>query len=145
MKEDARILGIDYGERRIGVAISDPFGWTARGVETIYWKGDLDGPVERINHLAKEYGVNRIVVGFPINMNGTVGPRGEKTLEFICHMAEKTDREIIKWDERLSTVAANRTMHEMGIKTSKKKGMVDQIAAVHILQGYLDSIRLSKG
>jgi len=137
-----RILGIDYGDSRIGIAVSDPFGWTAQAVETINWKGSLDKPVERIVSLIKEYSVDKVVVGFPKNMNGTIGSRGEQTQQFIDFLASKVQVEIIKWDERLTTVAANRTMHELGVKTSKKKKVVDQIAAVYILQGYLDSLRL---
>lgn len=135
-----RILGVDYGDSRIGIAVSDPMGWTAQGVETLEWRGDMGKPAERISKLAADYGAEKIVVGFPKNMNGTIGPRGEKTQEFIDLLATMTDIQIVKWDERLSTVSANRTMHEIGIKTSKKKKVVDQIAAVFILQGYLDSI-----
>jgi putative Holliday junction resolvase len=136
-----RILGIDYGDSRIGVAVSDPFGWTAQAVETINWKGSLNKPVERIVSLIKEYSADRVVVGFPKNMNGTVGPRGEQTQQFIDFLGSKVHTEIIKWDERLTTVSAKRTMHELGVKTSKKKKVVDQIAAVYILQGYLDSLQ----
>lgn len=135
-----RIIGIDYGDARIGIAVSDPFGWTAQAVETITWRNNLGKPIERIIQLTKEYNVEKIVIGFPKNMNGTIGPRGEKTLEFIDLLLQNVNKEVIKWDERLTSVAANRTMHEMGLKTSKKKGVVDQIAAVYILQGYLDSI-----
>jgi len=135
-----RILGVDYGDSRIGIAVSDPMGWTAQGIETLEWRGNMERPVERIAKLAGDYGAEKIIVGFPKNMNGTIGPRGEKTQEFIELLAVKTNIQIVKWDERLSTVSANRAMHEMGIKTSKKKKVVDQIAAVFILQGYLDSI-----
>ena len=135
-----RIMGIDFGDVRIGIAMSDPLGWTAQGVETIVWKGGMKQPAERIGKLAKDYGVEKIIIGFPKNMNGTVGPRGEKTIEFIDILSRFTDVDIVKWDERLSTVAANRTMHEVGMKTSRKKLVVDQIAAVFILQGYLDSM-----
>lgn len=149
-----RILGIDYGDARIGAAVSDPMGWTAQAVETIYLKEGETKAVKRICQLVGQYDADKVVVGFPRNMNGTVGPRGEKTIAFIqkldkavnCgedtgeHNAEK-NVEIIKWDERLTSVAANRTMHELGTKISKKKAIVDQIAAVYILQGYLDSIR----
>ena len=135
-----RIMGIDYGDSRIGVAVSDPLGWTAQGIETINRKTGPGAALDRIVRLVEEYDVSRIVVGFPVNMNGTVGPRGEKTLEFIEELSKKTGLEIIKWDERLTTVAANRAMHEMGIKTSRKKSIVDRIAAVYILQGYLDSL-----
>jgi len=121
--------------------VSDPLGFTAQGVETLVWKGKgMQQPAERIARLAKDYGVEKIIIGFPKNMNGTIGPRGEKTIEFIDVLSRYTDADILKWDERLSTVAANRTMHEVGMKTSKKKLVVDQIAAVFILQGYLDSM-----
>lgn len=135
-----RVLGVDFGDARIGIAVSDPFGWTAQGVETLRWKSDMQKPAERIARLAADYGAEKIIMGFPVNMNGTVGPRGEKTAEFIGVLSRYTGAEIIKWDERLTTVAANRTMHEVGMKTSKKKNVVDQIAAVFILQGYLDSM-----
>lgn len=136
-----RIMGIDFGDSRIGIAVSDVFGWTAQGVETVQWNGDLTKPVDRIKELIKEYTIEKIVVGFPRNMNGTIGPRGEKTAQFISFLSNKTGIEIIQWDERLTTVAANRAMHEMGIKTSKKKKIIDQIAAVYILQGYLDRVK----
>lgn len=136
-----RILGIDYGDSRIGIAVSDPFGWTAQAVETINVKNNLTSSIERIAQLIDIYKVEKIVLGFPINMNGTIGPRGEKTLEFMELLADKAKIEIIKWDERLSSVAANRIMHETEVKTSRKKNVVDQIAACYILQGYLDSIK----
>lgn len=135
-----RVLGIDYGDSRIGIAISDPLGWTAQALETITWRSDVEVPLKRISELVEEYGVKTVIVGFPKNMDGTVGARGEKTIEFIDLLQQRIkDIEVIKWDERLTTVAANRTMYEMGKKKSKKKLVVDQIAAVYILQGYLDS------
>lgn len=137
-----RILGIDYGDSRIGIAVSDPFGWTAQGLETIEWKNSMQKLMLKIEHLVDEYNVNKIVVGFPKNMDGTVGFRGEKTEEFIktlkthvCHV------EVVKWDERLTTVAAHRVMRETGVKAVNKKGMLDRLAAVYILQGYLDSLQ----
>jgi putative Holliday junction resolvase len=136
-----RILGIDYGDSRIGIAVSDPFGWTAQGLETINNKSGSNASISEILKLIDEYKVEKIVVGLPRNMNGTLGPRGEMTEEFIKRLENKTSLTVIKWDERLTTVAANRTMHELGTKTSKKKGLVDKIAAVYILQGYLDSIK----
>jgi putative holliday junction resolvase len=138
-KVNMRILGIDYGDSRIGVAVSDPFGWTAQGIDTIHLKGNLDNAILKIDEIVKKYNVEEIVVGFPKNMNGTIGPRGEKTIEFIEILKKTVNLKIEKWDERLTTVAANRAMHEMGVKTSKKKGIVDQIAAVYILQSFLDS------
>ncbi|HHV99273.1 MAG TPA: Holliday junction resolvase RuvX [Clostridiaceae bacterium] len=136
-----RIMGIDYGDSRIGIAVSDPFGWTAQGVETINSKGSEGKVLDRIIELIKQYNVEKIVVGYPRNMNGTIGPRAEKTDQFIKLLSARTDIDIIRWDERLSSVAANRTMHEIGTKTAKKKAIVDQIAACYILQGYLDSIK----
>ena len=137
-----RILGIDFGDARIGIAISDPFGWTAQGLDTITWKDNLDYPVEKICKLIKEYNIKEVIVGYPVNMNGTFGPRTIKTDEFIEHLTKKTKNvEIIKWDERLSTVAANRILNEVGIKSSKRKRTVDRVAATYILQGYLDSIK----
>lgn len=134
------ILGIDYGDSRIGVAKSDAMGWLAQGLETIKNNGGNRKPIERIVEIVKQFDIKTIVVGYPKNMNGTEGPKALKVQEFINQMAEALpDADIIKWDERLTTVAATRTMHELNIKTSKKKSIVDQIAAVYILQGYLDS------
>ncbi len=140
-----RIIGIDYGDSRIGIAVSDPLGWTAQAIETINWRNRIDEPLERIFEIINSYEAKKVIVGFPKNMNGTIGPRGEKTNEFIELLNNKVEGiEIIKWDERLSTVAANRTMNELGVKKSKKRQVVDQIAAVYILQGYLDAIALRK-
>lgn len=134
------ILGIDYGESRVGVAKSDALGFMAQGIETIKNEGGLKKPAARIAELATQYQIKKIVVGYPKNMNGTIGPKAEKVDKFIEIMAEVMPQiEFIKWDERLTTVAANRTMHEVGVKTKNKKGIVDQIAAGLILQGYLDS------
>jgi putative Holliday junction resolvase len=136
-----RIMGIDFGDSRIGVAVSDPLGWTAQGLDTIERKGTLEQAADEIRRLAEQYGVEKIVIGLPRNMNGTIGPSGEKAIEFGELLASVTGLEVVKWDERLTTVAANRLMHEVGMKTSKKKKSVDRIAAVFILQGYLDSMR----
>jgi len=134
-----RIMGIDFGDSRIGIAVSDPLGWTAQGLDTISWRGSVKQPAEQIKKLTAQYDVEKIVVGLPKNMNGTIGPSGEKAIEFGELLSEITGLEVVKWDERLTTVAANRMMHEVGMKTSKKKGSVDRIAAILILQGYLDS------
>lgn len=134
-----RIMGIDFGDSRIGIAVSDLLGWTAQGLETIRWSGSMAKPAEQIRQLAAQHEVRKIVIGLPKNMNGTIGPSGEKAMEFGRLLAEMTGLEVVQWDERLTTVAANRMMHEVGMKTSKKKGAVDRIAAVLILQGYLDS------
>lgn len=133
-------MGLDYGDNRIGVAVSDPFGWTAQGIETITCKNGTPNPIGRIRELVKQYNISRIVVGFPLNMNGTVGPRGEKTQQFIDLLVSELNIEVVKWDERLTTAAAHRTMRESGKKPSRNKGLVDKIAAVYILQSYLDSL-----
>lgn len=136
-----RIMGIDYGDSRIGIAISDALMFTAQGLETIKWKESIKEPLKRISNIIEEYNINKVVLGFPKNMNGTVGPRGEKTIQFAELLKKRIDDiEVILWDERLTTVAANRTMREMGVKKNNKKKVVDQIAAVYILQGYLDSL-----
>lgn len=134
-----RILGVDYGDSKIGIAISDLLGWTAQGLETIRVKEGVPDPIKRIKELVQEYDVKNIVVGFPKNMDGTIGIRGEKTIEFTNLLKEEIENIDVKlWDERLTTVSAKKAMHEMGMKTSKKKKVEDQMAAVFILQGYLD-------
>lgn len=134
-----RILGIDYGDSRTGIAVSDLMGWTAQGLETIIYKGDMKILLNRINEIIREYDVKSIVIGYPRNLNGSIGPRAEKTDEFIKVLIDKFGLIVIKWDEWLSTVSAHRDMNEMGVKNKKKKDLVDTIAAVHILQNYLDS------
>ena len=133
-----RILGIDYGDSRTGIAVSDLMGWTAQGLETITYKGDMKFLLNRIGEIIKEYDIKKIVIGYPRNLNGTVGPRAEKTEAFIEILIDKFGLNVIKWDEWLSTVSAHRDMNDMGIKNKKKRGLVDTIAAVHILQNYLD-------
>jgi len=137
-----RILGIDYGDSRTGIAVSDLMGWTAQGVETISYKGDYKMLLRRIEELILQYDVKKIVVGYPRNLNGTVGPRVAKTEEFIEILIDKFNLPVIKWDEWLSTVSAHRDMNEMGVKNRKKRGLVDTIAAVHILQNYWYSLAM---
>ena len=134
-----RVLGLDWGESRIGVAVSDLLGLTAQPVCVISEK-DQDAQVEKILAKADELGAEKIVMGMPKNMNGSIGERGEKTMAFAEKLAAKTDLPIIFWDERLSSVAAHQTLAEGGVSGKKRKGIVDKIAAVFILQGYLDSI-----
>ena len=138
-----RILGIDYGDSRTGIAVSDALGWTAQGLETIVYKGNMNILLNRIGEIIKEYDIKMIIIGFPRNLNGTIGPRAEKTEEFIKILIDKFKLNVIKWDEWLSTVSAHRDMNDMGVKNKKKKNLVDTIAAVHILQNYLDSIKNS--
>ena len=134
-----RILGLDIGSKTIGVAVSDPLGWTAQGVTTI--KRDCyTKDVEAVMKICKEYGVETIVAGMPKNMNGTIGPSGEM-VKNLCEQIEKSfDGKIEFWDERLTTVAAHRAMLEADLSRAKRKNIVDKIAATYILQGYLDRI-----
>lgn len=141
-----RIMGLDYGSKTVGVAISDPLGYTAQGIEIIRRKTDnkLRQTLARIEELIKEYQVEAIVLGFPKNMNNTIGDRAEKTLEFQQMLKKRTGLDIFMWDERLTTVEANRTLMEAGVRRENRGKYVDQLAAVFILQGYLDSLSMGK-
>ncbi len=140
--KNLRILGLDVGNKTIGVALSDPLGITAQGITTIRRKGE-DRDIEELKSLCDEYKVEIIVCGLPKNMNGTLGPQSEKVLKF-CHSIEQVINLPIKmWDERLTTVAANRAMLEADLSRAKRKKIVDKMAATYILQGYLDRISKS--
>ena len=137
-----RILGLDYGSKTVGVAVSDPLGLTAQAVETIWRKQEnhLRQTLARIDELAAEYQVERIVLGYPKNMNNTIGERADKALEFQQMLEKRTGLQVIMWDERLTTVEANRTLMEASVRRENRKKYLDQLAAVFILQGYLDSL-----
>lgn len=134
-----RILGLDVGDRTIGVAISDPLGFTAQGITTIRRKSE-ESDIEKLVEICKEYSVETIVSGLPKNMNGTIGEQAEKVQKFCATLSEHVDIEIKFWDERLTTMAAHRAMLEADMSRKKRKGLVDKIAATYILQGYLDSL-----
>jgi putative Holliday junction resolvase len=138
-----RILGLDYGTKTVGVAVSDDLLLTAQGVEIIRRKSPtkLRQTLARIEELAAQYGVERIVLGYPKNMNNTEGERCEQTKEFQGMLERRTGLEVVLWDERLTTVAADMSMMEMGIRREHRKEYVDEIAAIFILQGYLDYLR----
>ena len=134
-----RIIGLDIGDRTIGVAVCDPLGLTAQGITTVKRKSVvLD--IEEIAKICKQYNVESIVSGLPKNMNGTIGPQGEKVQRFCEKLKETLNLEVKMWDERLTTVAANRVMLEGDLSRAKRKKIVDKIAATFILQGYLDSL-----
>ena len=141
-----RILGLDFGSRTVGVAVSDELLVTAQAVETIPRKsqGKLRQTLARIDALIQEYQVDRIVLGFPKNMNNTQGERCEKTLEFQEMLKKRSGLSVELGDERLTTVAAERILIEKGVRRENRKAYVDQIAAVMILQGYLDSLGFKK-
>ena len=136
-----RVMGLDYGSKTIGVAISDPLGLTAQGIEIIRREEEnkLRKSLRRIEELIEEYQVEEIVLGFPKNMNNTVGERAEKSLEFKEMLEKRSKLPVIMWDERLTTVEANRTLMESKVRRENRSKYVDMIAAVFILQGYLDS------
>ena len=142
-----RIMGLDYGTKTVGVAASDPLGITAQAVETITRKEEnkLRKTCARIEALIAEYGVERIVLGFPKHMNNDIGERAEKALEFRDMLARRTGLEVVMWDERLTTVSAERTLMESGVRRENRKKHIDQIAAVFILQGYLDMLSMHQG
>lgn len=135
-----RILGLDYGSKTVGVAVSDPLGLTAQKVETIWRKQEnkLRRTLARIEELAAEYDVEKIVVGLPKNMNNTLGERAEKSLEFKEMLEKRTGLPVEMWDERLTTMEANRVLMEGGVRREDRKEHLDSLAAVLILQGYLD-------
>ena len=139
-------MGLDYGSKTVGVAVSDPLGLTAQGIETIERKEEnkLRRTCARIEALIREYGVERIVLGLPKHMNNDIGERAEKTLEFRDMLARRTGLEVIMWDERLTTVEAERTLIESSVRREDRKKYIDKIAAVFILQGYLDSLYIGR-
>lgn len=136
-----RILGLDIGSKTIGVAISDPLGWTAQGITTIR-RTNKEKDMDEIKNLCKEYNVNTIVVGLPKNMNGTIGESGERMLALADEIKEATGVKVEMWDERLTTVAAHKAMLEADLSRGKRKKIVDKIAATYILQGYLDRLSM---
>ncbi len=135
-----RILGLDFGTKTVGVAVSDELFITAQGVEIIRREkpAKLRQTLARIEELIGQYNVEKIVLGYPKNMNNTEGERCERTKEFKEMLEKRTGLEVILWDERLTTVAADNAMMEMGIRREHRKEYVDEIAAIFILQGYLD-------
>ena len=141
-----RIMGLDYGSKTVGVAVSDALGLTAQGIEIVRRKSEnkLRQTLARIEEIAKEYGVEKIVLGFPKHMNNDIGERAEKSLEFKEMLERRTGLPVVMWDERLTTVEADRSMMETGIRRENRKEYVDMIAAVFILQGYLDYLSHQK-
>ena len=141
-----RIMGLDFGSKTVGVAVSDPLGITAQGIEIVRRTSEnkLRTTLARIEALAAEYQVTEFVLGLPKNMNNTSGERVEKTMEFKAMLERRTGLPVHMWDERLTTVAADRTLIEAGVRRENRKEYVDMLAAVYILQGYLDSLERKK-
>jgi putative Holliday junction resolvase len=141
-----RILGLDYGSKTVGVAVSDPLGFTAQALEIIRRKSEkkLRQTLARIEQLVEEYDIGTIVLGLPLNMNSEQGDRAQKSLEFKELVEKRTGLDVVMWDERLTTVEAIEIMNEAGIKPQDRKLYVDKIAAGFILQDYLNYQELKK-
>lgn len=136
-----RIMGLDLGDATIGVAVSDELGMIANGITTIRRKS-LNYDIDCLKNIICEKDIKRIIVGLPKNMNNTIGPRGEKTIEFIKILEKEFPGiEIEMWDERLTTCAAERTLIEASVRRKDRRKVIDKLAAVLILQGYLDSLK----
>ncbi|UOQ47348.1 Holliday junction resolvase RuvX [Gracilibacillus caseinilyticus] len=136
----SKVLGLDVGSKTIGVAISDALGWTAQGLKTIYWnEPDFQSVQETFKQLIDDHTIEKAVVGLPKNMDGSIGFRGEASQEFAKFLESTFSLQIVMWDERLTTMAAERVLLEADVSRSKRKKVIDKMAAVMILQGYLDS------
>lgn len=136
---EGRVLGIDYGERRVGLAVSDPLGIIAQGLQTIHRTTDVQ-LLDRLETVVDEYAVKKIVIGLPLSLKGRMGDKALEVTQFIERLKSRFQLPVIAWDERMTTSAAHRTMHEMGHKAKGAKENIDRIAAVLILQSYLDSV-----
>lgn len=141
-----RVIGLDFGSKTVGVAVSDALGITAQGIEIIRRESPkkLRRTLARIEALVAEYEVDKIVLGYPKNMNNTEGDRCEKTLEFKEMLERRMALSVVLWDERLTTVSADRAMIEGKIRREERREYVDKLAAVFILQGYLDSQKIEE-
>lgn len=132
-----RSMGLDVGDKTIGVAVSDAMSLIAQGVETIR-RTNQKADYKRIGEIIQDQTITKIIVGLPKNMNGTIGPQGEKTLQFVEGLKNRFKVEILMWDERLTTVSAERTLISADVSRKKRKKVIDMVAATYILQSYLD-------
>ncbi|MDH4615557.1 Holliday junction resolvase RuvX [Brevibacillus sp. AY1] len=133
-----RLLGLDVGDKTIGVAVSDELGWTAQGLETIK-RQSKEKDLARLKEWIAKYQIGAIVVGLPKNMNGTIGPRAEMCQSFAQFLQERTSLPVHMWDERLTTMAAERMLISADVSRQKRKNVIDKMAATLILQGYMDA------
>lgn len=135
-----RILGLDVGSKTVGIALSDELGWTAQGLKTLKINEEKQKfGFDEIGQLIKEYQVSQVVIGLPKNMNGTIGPRGEASQKYASEIERQFSVQTVLWDERLTTMAAERVLLEADVSRKKRKTVIDKMAAMLILQGYLDS------
>ncbi|GLO66665.1 MULTISPECIES: Holliday junction resolvase RuvX [Oceanobacillus] len=134
-----KIIGLDVGSKTIGVAVSDALGWTAQGIKTICWdENDLSSADKELEKIISEHEIGKAIIGLPKNMNGTIGERGEASQRYAKHIEKVFQIPVDLWDERLTTMAAERILLEADMSRSKRKKVIDKMAAVMILQGYLD-------
>src|SRR5690625_3094849 len=139
-----KIIGLDIGTKTIGVAVSDSLGWTAQGLTTIYWnESNIHSADDQLRQIIEEQEIGEAVIGLPKHMNGTIGERGRASEIYAKHIEKTHNIPTVLWDERLSTMAAERTLLEADVSRQKRKKVIDKLAAVMILQGYLD--QSSKG
>lgn len=136
-----RILGIDYGDVRVGLAISDELGITAQGLDTLVINGSIKKLISHVIQLNEKYSINTIVIGYPKNMDGSNSDKTNKVDEIVDLFKKRLDLNIVKWDERLTTVSAYRTMRELNISQKKKNVYADKLAATYILESYLNSLK----
>jgi putative Holliday junction resolvase len=136
-------MGLDVGVKRIGIAISDPLGWTAQGHSVLH-RTKINKDLEVLQQICREYAIEEIVLGYPLNMNGTVGPKAEEIKQFGKVLGDYLQLPISYWDERLSTVSAQRHLIAADVSRQKRKDVIDKLAAVNILQAYLDRISNKK-
>lgn len=134
-----RILAIDYGDVRVGLAISDELGFTAQGLETLVINGSIKKFMSGIRKLKEEYNFDKVVIGYPKNMDGSLSEKS-KFIDTLIPQLESLGVEVAKWDERLTTVSAYRTMRDLNISQKKKNTYADKLAATYILEGYLNSL-----
>ena len=135
-----RIMGLDVGSKTVGVALSDEFGWTAQGLETLQINEEKNEfGFNELGKIINDHQVGTVVVGLPKNMNGTIGPRGESSQRFAAELEKLFGVKTVLWDERLTTMAAERVLLEADVSRKRRKKVIDKMAAVMILQGYLDS------
>ena len=138
-----KILGLDVGSKTVGIAISDLMGWTAQGLDTLRINEEQDDlGIDQLVKIIKDNQVGTVVIGLPKNMNNSIGFRGEASIKYKEQLQESIPSiDIVMWDERLSTMAAERSLLEADVSRQKRKKVIDKMAAVFILQGYLDSIQ----
>ena len=137
-----RIMGLDVGEKRIGIAISDPMGWTAQG-HSVLQRSELEADLKQIQQICQDYEVEKIIVGLPLNMDGSIGAKALEIQEFGTAVKNRLTVAVEYWDERLSTRSAERILIEADVSRRRRKQVIDKMAAVNILQAYLD--RLASG